>query len=182
MQLMDAWTETFADPGKRTTGTGEGWFAIVGPGWRGKLPPGVHKLAAATNTVWLLGRTQTNTAADYENVRRIQKGFTLTPLSRYPEGGPPPPSNEARSGVSSVPPPARVARLSAAGIPVMRQDRFPRLLRFSRSLRFYRSIHRDLDSMIKISHSLDPSSGPLDRVSYRQIGEISESQESQESR
>ena len=26
-------------PGKRTTGTGEGWFAIVGPGWKGTLPP-----------------------------------------------------------------------------------------------------------------------------------------------
>ncbi len=37
LQFMDAWTETFADPGKRTTGTGEGWFAIVGPGWKGKL-------------------------------------------------------------------------------------------------------------------------------------------------
>src|SRR5262249_25092308 len=33
MQLMDAWTETLAAPGKRTTGTSEGWFAVVGPGW-----------------------------------------------------------------------------------------------------------------------------------------------------
>ncbi|MFZ0663731.1 MAG: DUF1254 domain-containing protein [Acidobacteriaceae bacterium] len=31
LQFMDAWTETFADPGKRTTGTSEAWFAIVGP-------------------------------------------------------------------------------------------------------------------------------------------------------
>ena len=38
LQFMDAWTETFADPGKRTTGTGEAWFAIVGPDWHGQLP------------------------------------------------------------------------------------------------------------------------------------------------
>jgi hypothetical protein len=113
MQFVDAWTETFAVPGKRTTGTGEGWFAIVGPGWRGKLPPGVHKLGAATNQVWIAGRTQTNTAADYENVRRIQKGFTLTPLSRYPQSAPPPASAALPSGVGSVPPPTRVAQLSA---------------------------------------------------------------------
>src|ERR1700691_424599 len=27
LQFMDAWTETFADPGKRTTGTAEAWLA-----------------------------------------------------------------------------------------------------------------------------------------------------------
>ena len=31
LQFMDAWTETFADQGKRTTGTSEAWFALVGP-------------------------------------------------------------------------------------------------------------------------------------------------------
>ena len=37
LQFMDAWTETFADPGKRTTGTTEAWFAVVGPNWKGTL-------------------------------------------------------------------------------------------------------------------------------------------------
>ncbi len=32
MQFMDAWTDTFSVPGKRTTGTGDKWFAITGPG------------------------------------------------------------------------------------------------------------------------------------------------------
>ena len=41
MQFMDAWTDTFADPGKRTTGTAETWFAITGRGWSGTLPVGV---------------------------------------------------------------------------------------------------------------------------------------------
>jgi len=49
LQFMDAWTETFADPGKRTTGTGEVWFAVVGPNWKGTLPEHVTRLDAPTN-------------------------------------------------------------------------------------------------------------------------------------
>jgi hypothetical protein len=84
LQFMDAWTETFADPGKRTTGTGEAWFAIVGPGWSGKLPEHVTRLDAPTNHVWLLGRTQTNGASDYDNVHAFQHSMSLLPLSQYP--------------------------------------------------------------------------------------------------
>jgi hypothetical protein len=86
LQFMDAWTETFADPGKRTTGTGEGWFAIVGPNWTGKLPDHVTRYDAPTNIVWLLGRTQTNGAADYGNVHAFQRGMRIMPLSAYPDG------------------------------------------------------------------------------------------------
>jgi len=86
MQFMDAWTETFADPGKRTTGTSEVWFALVGPGWNGKLPEHVTRLDSPTNIVWLLGRTQTNGAADYENVHAFQRGMLMMPLSKYPNG------------------------------------------------------------------------------------------------
>ncbi|HVG92290.1 MAG TPA: DUF1254 domain-containing protein, partial [Alphaproteobacteria bacterium] len=112
-QLLDAWTETIASPGKRTTGTGEGWFAIVGPGWSGKLPDGVKRIDCPTNTAWLLGRTQTNSAADYDLVHAIQRGYKLVPLSSYPEEPPaaaydptqPPPR-------ANVAPPAQVAQMS----------------------------------------------------------------------
>ncbi len=62
LQFMDAWTETFADPGKRTTGTSEAWYAIVGPGWSGRLPDYVVRLDAPTNHVWLLGPRRTASA------------------------------------------------------------------------------------------------------------------------
>jgi hypothetical protein len=84
LQFMDAWTETFADPGKRTTGTKEVWFAITGPGWHGQLPPNVTRLDAPTNQVWMLGRTQTNGASDYDNVHIFQQGMRLVPLSQFP--------------------------------------------------------------------------------------------------
>jgi hypothetical protein len=86
LQFMDAWTETFADPGKRTTGTAEQWFAIVGPNWTGKLPQHVTRFDAATNIVWLLGRTQTNASSDYDNVHAFQRGMPIMPLSEYPNG------------------------------------------------------------------------------------------------
>lgn len=89
MQLMDAWSETFSSPGKRTTGTAEGWFAIVGPGWKGELPAGVRRIDSATNAVWLLGRTQTNGASDYNYVHSIQAGYQLALLSHYPQVEPP---------------------------------------------------------------------------------------------
>jgi hypothetical protein len=116
MQFMDAWTDTFAVPGKRTTGTEEGWFAIVGPGWNGTLPGRAKRIDAPTNMVWLLGRTQTNSASDYDFVHAIQKGYVLMPLSQYPDG--PREGNTVsrlvgRGGVP--PPPVQVAQLSATG-------------------------------------------------------------------
>jgi hypothetical protein len=114
MQFMDAWTETFAAPGKRTTGTQEGWFAIVGPAWRGALPKGATVIQSPTNHVWLLGRTQTNTASDYEAVRAIQRGMQLMPLSQYPDGvrRPAPPSAAVMRNRPL--PPAGVASMSVA--------------------------------------------------------------------
>jgi hypothetical protein len=105
LQFMDAWTETFADPGKRTTGTSEAWYAIVGPGWSGSLPDHVVRLDAPTNHVWLLGRTQTNGASDYDNVHTFQHGMRLVPLSEYPGKDatqPPPMSMQHSTGVSPL--------------------------------------------------------------------------------
>jgi hypothetical protein len=86
LQFMDAWTETFANPGKRTTGTAESWFAIVGPHWTGKLPEHVTRYDSSTNIVWLLGRTQTNGPRDYDEVHAFQRGMRMMPLSAYPNG------------------------------------------------------------------------------------------------
>jgi hypothetical protein len=83
MPMLDAWTNVFASPGKRTTGTKAGHFAITGPGWSGKLPGGVQEIKAPTNMVWILGRTQTNGPKDYAAVHAIQKGYKLVPLSSF---------------------------------------------------------------------------------------------------
>jgi hypothetical protein len=83
MPALDAWTNIIGSPGKRTTGTKAGTFAITGPGWAGTLPAGVSEIKSPTNMVWIIGRTQTNGPEDYAAVHAIQDGFKLVPLSAY---------------------------------------------------------------------------------------------------
>jgi hypothetical protein len=83
LPLLDAWTNVFATPGARTTGTKAGDFAITGPNWTGALPAGMREIKSPTNTVWILGRTQTNGPEDYPAVHTVQAGFKLVPLSLF---------------------------------------------------------------------------------------------------
>jgi hypothetical protein len=80
LPLYDMWTDVFASPGKRTTGTGAQSYVVVPRGWDGPLPDGITAIEAPTPYVWIIGRVQTNGPSDYEFVRGIQDGMSITPL------------------------------------------------------------------------------------------------------
>lgn len=85
MPMLDAYTNEFASIGARTTGTGAGNYAIVGPDWRGNLPTSVSGVAyAPTNTVWIIGRTLVRGQADLADAVAVTRQFLLVPLSAYP--------------------------------------------------------------------------------------------------
>jgi hypothetical protein len=83
LPMLDMWTDVFASPGWRTTGTQAGDFAITPPGWTGTLPPGVVRIDAPTSYVWIIGRIKTDGPADYPAVNKIQAELKITPLSNW---------------------------------------------------------------------------------------------------
>ncbi|MGO6704976.1 DUF1254 domain-containing protein, partial [Rhizobium ruizarguesonis] len=74
LPMLDMWTDVFASPGWRTTGTAAGQFLVTPPDWTGTVPDGVTRLAAPTPYVWIIGRTKTDGPSDYAAVHAIQAG------------------------------------------------------------------------------------------------------------
>jgi hypothetical protein len=92
LPFLDGWTNVFAVPGSRTTGTGAQTFVITGPGWSGALPAGMTELKSSTAIVWLLGRIYcSGTPEDYAAVHALQDQFKLQPLSAWGKDIMPPP-------------------------------------------------------------------------------------------
>ena len=83
MPMLNYWTDSFASPGSRTTGTGSGNFAITGPNWSGKLPEGITEMKSSTRWVWIVGRITCTGPSDYQNVSKLQDQLKLTPLSAW---------------------------------------------------------------------------------------------------
>src|SRR5829696_757776 len=124
LPMLDMWTDAFASPGWRTTGTKAGTFLITPPGWRPdlrerfveefKLPKETQRIDAPTPYVWVIGRTKTDGPPDYDAVHDIQAGYKITPLSEW---GKPPRAPEVKIDPSvdmKTPPKIQVDMMSAA--------------------------------------------------------------------
>ena len=77
LPMLDMWTDVFASPGWRTTGTqarqlGRG---AAGLEWL-RFPAGVDQRSTRPPPyVWIIGRTKTDGPADYDAVHKIQAGY-----------------------------------------------------------------------------------------------------------
>jgi hypothetical protein len=92
VQLIDLYTFNFAYIGSRATGNDGGSFLIAGPDWKGTQPQGIKKVfRTETELVLAAYRTQLFNPGDLDNVKKVQAGYKLQPLSRF-LGKPAPPA------------------------------------------------------------------------------------------
>jgi hypothetical protein len=83
-QLIDAYTHNFGYIGSRTTGNDGGSFLVAGPRWSRETPSGVRKVfRSETELALAVGRTQLFRPDDLENVKRVQAGYRVQPLSAF---------------------------------------------------------------------------------------------------
>ena len=113
LPMLDMWTDVFASPGWRTTGTQAGNFLLTPPGWSGTAPAGMTRIEVPTPIVWIIGRTKTDGPSDYDAVHKIQAGYKITPLSQWGKTVVPPTAKIDPTVDMKTPPKAQVDTMSA---------------------------------------------------------------------
>ena len=123
LPMLDMWTDVFASPGWRTTGTQAQTFVIAPLGWRPdlrdrlidefRLPKDTQRIDAPTPYVWIIGRIKTDGPADYDAVHKIQAGLKITPLSRWGKTSEPIPFKPDPTVDMKTPPKLQVDRMPA---------------------------------------------------------------------
>ena len=82
-QFIDAYTNNFHYASTRTMGSQDQNYALVAPGWNGKLPKGVIKIECPTPTGFIIGRWFVASEKDVPAVNALLKQVSMTPLSAY---------------------------------------------------------------------------------------------------
>lgn len=84
LQFIDMYTFNFAYVGSRATGNEAGSFLLAGPNWSGETPPGIKEaIRSETDFNIILYRTQLFSPDDIDNVKKVQAGFKVEPLSVF---------------------------------------------------------------------------------------------------
>ena len=84
LQFIDAYTFNFDYCGSRTTGNEGGSFLVAGPAWKGEKPKGITKvIRSETELALIVYRTQLFNPGDLDNVKKVQAGYKLQPLSAF---------------------------------------------------------------------------------------------------
>ncbi len=91
LQFIDMYTFNFAYVGSRATGNGAGNFLLAGPLWNGEKPNGITSvIQCETDFAFVLYRTQLFNSGDIDNVKKIQAGYKVEPLSQFLHSSAPP--------------------------------------------------------------------------------------------
>jgi hypothetical protein len=84
VQFIDYYTFNFAYAGTRTTGNGGGNFLLTGPDWKGETPKGIDTVFRSETELVFPGiRTQLFNPSDIDNVKKVQAGYKVQPLSKF---------------------------------------------------------------------------------------------------
>src|SRR5580698_3480661 len=84
IQFTDAYTFNIDYAGSRTTGNDAASFLVVGPNWKGDTPGGIKKVVhSETHLLMPIYRVQLFDLSDLDNVKKVQAGFKVQPLSAF---------------------------------------------------------------------------------------------------
>lgn len=95
IQFIDEYTFNFDYVGTRTSGNDGGSFLVAGPHWKDEMPKGVERvIRSETELVLAWYRTQLFNPGDLDNVKKVQAGYQVQPLSAFlgksaPKAAPP---------------------------------------------------------------------------------------------
>ncbi len=93
LQFVDGYTYNIAYVGSRTTGNGGGKYLLAGPNWKGNKPEGINEVIQSdTDLALVIYRTQLFGPSDLDEVKKIQAGYQVQPLSAFLNQPPPAPA------------------------------------------------------------------------------------------
>ncbi|MBS3903855.1 MAG: DUF1254 domain-containing protein [Simkania sp.] len=91
IEIVDMWTNAFSYIGGKATGYRGGKFALVGPGWKGEIPPSIQRIDCPTS--WVLIQPRVHIYAkgvlDLLGAKKILNAIKPTGLASF-TGKPPP--------------------------------------------------------------------------------------------
>ncbi|MBP9841877.1 MAG: DUF1254 domain-containing protein [Simkaniaceae bacterium] len=89
VEMVDMWTNAFAYAGGVATGYEGGKFLLVGPAWKGEVPPGFVRIECPTPWILLQPRVHVyvEQKEDLEGAKAILNAIQVTPLSVYQGSG-----------------------------------------------------------------------------------------------
>jgi hypothetical protein len=125
VQLIDLYTHNFDYIGSRATGNDGGSFLVAGPHWKGEAPKGVKKvIRSETELVLAAYRTQLFNPGDLDNVKKVQAGYKVQPLSAF-LGQPAPAAAPAIAFVTPLTPDTQKTSLQFLQHPQLHPDAVP---------------------------------------------------------